>query len=139
MNKKLQILVIADDDETDRYLLKSALKDANLEADIIEKTDGLETIQFVEGECSIVEPKLIILDINMPIHSGFDVLEFKRKNPNLCNVPVFVFSTSTDMAHVNKAMELGASRYVSKPNNYSDYLKFANELKHFLDEAHNGK
>lgn len=78
-------------------------------------------------------PGLIILDINMPIYTGLEVLEFAKNNPSLCATPVIVFSTSSQEHDQNRAIELGASGYVTKPSDYEGYLKFANELKSILE------
>jgi DNA-binding response OmpR family regulator len=61
------------------------------------------------------EPDLIILDINMPEVSGLDLLEFLRRRSEWRNLPVVMLSTEAADVTVDRAMELGADGYVSKP------------------------
>ncbi len=65
-------------------------------------------------------PDLILLDINMPGLSGFDVLEAVKADERLKSVPVVMLTSSDASADVARAYELGASGYISKPNYFHD-------------------
>lgn len=60
-------------------------------------------------------PDLIILDINMPEVTGLDLLEFIRRRETTKNLPVVMLSTEASDVMVDRAKELGADAYVSKP------------------------
>jgi DNA-binding response OmpR family regulator len=60
-------------------------------------------------------PDLFILDINVPVVSGIDFLEFLRRRPDLKNIPVVMLSTEAADVMVDHAMTLGADAYVTKP------------------------
>jgi CheY-like chemotaxis protein len=60
-------------------------------------------------------PDLIILDINMPEVTGLDLLEFLRRNPGTKELPVVMLSTESSDVMIDRARELGADAYVSKP------------------------
>jgi two-component system alkaline phosphatase synthesis response regulator PhoP len=60
-------------------------------------------------------PDLMILDINMPEVTGLDLLEFMRRRADIKNLPVVMLSTEASDVMVDRAMELGADSYVSKP------------------------
>lgn len=64
-------------------------------------------------------PHILFLDLNMPGISGFDVLQELRSSEAHKNLPIVIFSTSNDERTIAKSRELGASYYVSKPNDFS--------------------
>ncbi len=65
----------------------------------------------LDGEC----PDLMILDINMPEVTGLDLLEFLRRNPATKYLPIVMLSTEASDVMVDRAMQIGADAYVSKP------------------------
>jgi CheY-like chemotaxis protein len=66
---------------------------------------------LLEGQ----RPDLFILDINMPEITGVDFLEFLRRRPELREIPVIMLSTEAAEVMIDKALELGADAYVTKP------------------------
>jgi len=104
MTKIKPPVLIIDDDEVDRYILKRLIKEANLELTIFEKTDGQEALEFLEdydanrkkypGE---FPPIIIFLDINMPKVNGIQFLEMfaqLRVKIDLSTCVIMMFSTS---------------------------------------------
>jgi len=60
-------------------------------------------------------PDLVILDLNMPEVSGIDFLEYVRRNVQWKDVPIIILSTEAADVMVDRAMDLGADGYVTKP------------------------
>lgn len=60
-------------------------------------------------------PSIVFLDLNMPGLTGFDVLQFLRREPRLENVPVIVVTSDDQPESAQRAMEIGATAYVIKP------------------------
>lgn len=60
-------------------------------------------------------PELMLLDINMPEVTGLDLLEFLRRHPATKELPVVMLSTESSDVMIDRARELGADAYVSKP------------------------
>ncbi len=71
-------------------------------------------------------PDLLILDINMPGVSGLDMLEFIRRRQEWNNLPILMLSTEAADVTVDKAIELGADGYVSKPVTIEELEKAIN-------------
>jgi len=71
-------------------------------------------------------PDLMILDINMPEVSGLDMLEFVRRRAEWNDMPILMLSTEAADVTVDKAMELGADGYVSKPVTIEELEKAIN-------------
>lgn len=75
-------------------------------------------------------PHIVFLDLNMPGFSGFDVLQQLGSSNEYKNLPIVIFSTSSDEQTIAKSMELGASFYVSKP---TDYTLLKKTIQHTLN------
>jgi CheY-like chemotaxis protein len=66
---------------------------------------------FVAGN----RPDLIVLDLNMPEISGLDMLEFLRRRPEARNLPIVMLSSEANDSMIDRALELGADSYLTKP------------------------
>ena len=106
---------IADDDEDDRLLLKVAFDRHSPDCNLIFAEDGFTLLEALAQES--VEPCLIILDLNMPRLNGFEALERLRRSPLYVSVPVVILTTSTEVSDQQRAYELGASEFQTKPLN----------------------
>jgi CheY-like chemotaxis protein len=73
-------------------------------------------------------PCLIILDYNMPVVSGLEVLEKLAKIPHLQNVPKIVWSTSNSLTYQNKCLQTGALKYIVKANDLHGLKMIALEM-----------
>jgi len=103
---KVKILIV-DDIETNRFILKEILSDTY---EIEQAEDGIKAISTLLN--SIVKPKLLLLDIMMPGMNGFEVLEFMKSDPVLKKIPV-IFITAADQER--EGLRAGAVDYISKP------------------------
>ena len=71
---------------------------------------------------SSIRPALVLLDLNLPDGSGFDVLRSIRSNPDLAATPVFILSADATEQATQRAQELGADRFISKPFDLEQFL-----------------
>ena len=80
---------------------------------------------FLRQEAPYIEaaqPDMVILDLNLPVKSGYEVLEEVKQDPKLKYLPVVVFTTTADPQEVSRCYELGASAYLVKPSELEQYL-----------------
>ncbi|MGV8995046.1 MAG: response regulator [Flavobacterium sp.] len=68
-------------------------------------------------------PQVIFLDLNMPGKNGFDALQELKQNLKLKDIPVVIFSTSSDEQSVSKSLSMGASFYVTKSTTFATLKK----------------
>lgn len=72
-------------------------------------------------------PDIMLLDINMPEVSGLDFLEFLRRRPEGLDMPVVMLTSEASDAMMDRAAELGADSYVSKPVTIEELERAMNE------------
>jgi CheY-like chemotaxis protein len=74
-------------------------------------------------------PCLVLLDLNLPMRAGLEVLEWIRQQPNLKKLVVVVFSSSALSTDIDRAYELGANSYITKPMELEKTMEIAQLLK----------
>src|SRR5687768_8317925 len=111
-------ILYAEDDENDGFLLRRAFTKAGISNPLEVVTDGQEAIEYLGGAAASPKrhvPNLVLLDLKMPFKTGFEVLEWLRRDPALRTVPVIILTSSTQDTDVHKAYTLGANAYLVKP------------------------
>lgn len=114
---KLKILIV-DDSELNRELLAGMLED---EYEIYQVENGKKAIDILEENRE--QFKLVLLDINMPVMDGYEVLSIMKRRKWLDKLPVIVISAEISGESVKKAYELGASDYFVCPFNVAIVLR----------------
>lgn len=104
------LLLIAEDDQFYANLYKTKLEKEGFA--VIIATNGSETMRLIEEN----KPNLIILDIVMPELDGFEVLKKLKEQSDFKDVPVIVLSNLGQQEDVDRALSLGAFRYIVKSN-----------------------
>lgn len=105
-------VLIADDAELNRAILSNILCD---QFDVIEAKNGAEALEIIADRRS--EISILLLDILMPEMDGFAVLEHMKKRGFLDFIPVIIISSESTANSVDKAYELGATEFITKPFN----------------------
>lgn len=118
-----------EDEEDDVFFMRAAFSKAGLlELDVVQ--DGRGAMDYLAPNSSDTgAPRVILLDVNLPMISGFEVLQWIRKQPHLQNVPVVVFSSSGRPEDRSRAEELGANEYVLKPASGQDFFTIADSIR----------
>jgi len=126
------IIVLADDDLDDQELMKRGLKDCKVKVEINAVYNGLQLMDYLlkrEAYKNISEsPDLILLDLNMPLMDGFDVLKEIKKTPALKKIPVYVTTTSRSKEDKEEALKLGAAGFYSKGSSSKDIRRIMQEI-----------
>jgi CheY-like chemotaxis protein len=107
-NNQITVLVV-DDDFFNVQVLQAILENASF--NVIPVYGGYEALEKISS-CKI---DLVLLDLLMPGIDGYQVADFIRENPDTQQVPIIVVSALTEMEHIKKAMDKGASDYITKP------------------------
>jgi CheY-like chemotaxis protein len=133
MPSKFKIFM-ADDDEDDRFLVKSVFDTNWLDCEMVFAADGVELLEKLDQ--SDAKPALILLDLNMPRMDGFSTLRNLRATPAYRSIPVIMFTTSSAPEHVIQSYELGANSFLTKPASYAELSQLIHQIRIFwLDLA----
>jgi len=109
-------VLLVEDNPADVLLIRVALSQAPIPVDLQVAKDGEQALKMLDSaEC---EPRLIILDLNMPRVDGQMVLQQYQGRKK---VPVVIFSSTQNKAEVEKALAAGAREYVQKPMGFEPY------------------
>ena len=109
LQEKTQILLV-DDSNMNRMLLREILGDGY---HILEAENGQECLEKMQAEAGNIA--LVLLDINMPVMDGFEVLKAMNANHTIEDTPVIMISSEDSDAAIRRSYELGASDYVNRP------------------------
>ena len=117
LNNLVRILLV-DDDEDCRLLIRDAIESARIKNHIDEVADGEEALDFLYQKnqyASAQRPGLIFLDIDMPGKNGIEVLKTIKNDSRLRPIPVIMMTSITDDKEKRLAAENGANSYAVKP------------------------
>lgn len=120
MTRPLRILLI-DDSNMDRHLAEEVFGEYSDRCTVTTAASGqaaLDTMLTPEAEL----PDVVLLDINMPGMSGFEVLTAMKSHPRLVRIPVVMLTTSNHDQDIRQAYTLHASSYLIKSVNFQDFV-----------------
>jgi CheY-like chemotaxis protein len=113
MQKKKTVLLI-DDDIDDQEIFSLALSRADQSAECICSNDALQALEKIGSDSDFI-PDYIFVDMNMPRMNGTQCLSEIKKIERLKNVPVFIYSTSSEPTSIVENKNLGAEDFIVKP------------------------
>lgn len=126
MNKTFNVLIV-DDDEDDQYLIQAAFQKDSDRYSLHFASDGIDVLEDIESPRFL--PDLILLDLNMPIMNGFEVLQHLKKSSLYRHVPVVILTTSENQDDIDQAYELGANSFITKPINHQSLVDLAEQVR----------
>jgi CheY-like chemotaxis protein len=127
-----KIVLVIDDDEDDRNLMIQGMVRCRADLKVDAVNDGAEALDYLlhkgkYGHLS-TSPDVILLDLNLPMVDGFEVMERIRKEEALRQIPIFVISTSRSVDQWDKALNLGARCFFNKGSSAADINKVVGEI-----------
>ena len=121
-----QTVLYVEDEPDDVFFMRLAFTEAGLNHRLESVGDGQAAIHYLEGSGSFADrerfplPALVLLDLNLPLRSGMEVLKWIRGHAQLRTLPVVVLTSSNQPADEEKARRMGANDYLTKPSNPLD-------------------
>ena len=126
-----QILLI-EDNSGDILLFREALQRAELDFELTVIRDGGDAIAVIRGEgehAASPLPDLVVLDVNLPKHDGFEVLEAMRQSQRFTNIPAVIISSAPVPPPDLKADQFQAAKFITKPLTLEEFLRIGDVLK----------
>ena len=121
-------ILLVEDNPSDVFLTKRALKKIEAAYSLVVATDGVEALEFLNLDHGRQLPDLVLLDLKLPKIDGLQVLQQIRANERTRALPVLVVTSSSEESDRARARELGANSYTVKPTDAHEYMQTVRSL-----------
>jgi CheY-like chemotaxis protein len=128
MNNNLKRILLVEDNPNDVELTLAALAEQNLANEVIVIQDGAEALDYLyhRGKYQMRSPgnpAVILLDLKLPKVDGLAVLKTVKSDEQLKTIPVVILTSSREEKDLVRSYELGVNAYVTKPVDFSEFVK----------------
>ena len=127
-------MLYVDDDQNDTELLHAATRRAEAHFDLQNVEDGEQAMAYLKGVPPFNDrlryplPSLILLDLKMPRATGFELLKWIRKHPEMAAVPILILSGSELHEDIRQAYAFGANSYLIKPLGFEALVNLVKDV-----------
>ena len=128
------IILLAEDDQDDQYLISEALDESNVPHKLFIVENGEELLDYIHNRNQYLNknkyprPELILLDLNMPRKNGMVTLKEIKSDPKFKRIPVVALTTSQSEEDIIQTYELGVSSYITKPMTFTALVEMMKSL-----------
>jgi CheY-like chemotaxis protein len=136
-----QSILVVDDNEDDYEAVARAFKKVGLTIPVSLCTTGQTAMDFLNHTGAYTQmdkadkPQLIMLDLNMPGMDGFQVLQHIREDAGLRQIPVVIWTTSSNEKDIDTCYQMGANAYMQKPAIFDSLIQSVKRLKEYWFET----
>jgi CheY-like chemotaxis protein len=128
-------VLLVEDDAGDTLMIREAFDDNKVSNTLTCVTDGVQAMRYLrrEGEhADASRPDLILLDLNLPLKDGREVLEEIKSDEDLKAIPVVVLTTSQAEEDILRSYRLHANAYVTKPVDFDRFIQVVRQIDEFF-------
>ncbi len=133
-SKKTVHILLVEDNEGDILLTLDAFEESKINTEISVARNGQEALDFLYNRNAFLKakkPDLILLDINLPIYNGHEVLKQIKQDSNLKKIPVIMLTTSAFANDINQAYDNNCNSYVKKPLDMDEFIEAILKIENF--------
>lgn len=134
MEKKTIHILLVEDNEGDILLIREAFEEAKIIIDMSVVTNGQAALDFLNKQdvySEVETPDLVLLDVNLPILNGHEVLQHAKMDDNLKSIPIIMLTTSSSPKDIDSAYANHVNSYITKPVDVNDFLKVVSGIEKF--------
>lgn len=127
-------ILLVEDNPGDIRLTQEALREGKVNNEMYIATNGLEALDFLGQKGQYVHaprPDVILLDLNLPLMNGAEILANIKADSHLKRIPVIVLTTSEDERDILKSYDLHANAYVTKPVDLERFIEIIGQIEGF--------
>ena len=128
------VIVLAEDDPGHARLIEKNLR-AVITNKFVRFANGKEALDYLRREEQMDSQHLLLLDLNMPVMDGYQVLRHLKEDPRTVLIPVIVLTTTDDPGEIQRCYELGCNAYVVKSADHEQFTEVMRRLGLFLTIA----
>jgi CheY-like chemotaxis protein len=135
--KREVTILLVEDDAGHARLIEKNLRRANITNEIVPVGDGQAALDYLaakgeRGAGRRPPPILVLLDLNLPVLDGYQVLQRMKADEGTKRIPVVVLTTTDDPREVAKCYGLGCNVFITKPVDYEHFSEAVRQLGLFL-------
>lgn len=133
MGKYFEVLLV-EDSQSDVDLIKESLLDNGASCNLNVVNDGFDVIKYLKRKdlfMGSIRPDLILLDLNLPNRTGFEILEELKLDADLKSIPIIILTSSEASIDINRCYKLYANAYIVKPNNLAGFRNIVKQIENF--------
>ena len=129
-----KVILLVEDNPDDEFLTIRVLKKNNILNEIVVAHDGVEALDYIFGRGIYADrdtsnsPQVVLLDINIPLINGLEVLREIRANPQTKTTPVVILTSSREERDIVESYSLGANSYIRKPVDFNQFKDAVKQL-----------
>lgn len=133
----MRTILLVEDNPDDELLTRRALRRIEtVPHDVVVVRDGVAALEYLHGSDASGDapaklPDLVLLDLKMPKLSGLEVLQRLRSHERTRDLPVVVFTSSSEERDLRSSYDMGANAYVRKPVDFAEFCDAVARLGHF--------
>jgi len=137
MNQQPVTILLVEDDPGHAVLIEKNLRRAGIANSIITLDNGQKAIDFLLKEGAYLgadhpAPPLILLDLNLPVLDGYQVLKAIKGDERTKKIPIVVLTTTDNPQEIARCYEMGCNVYITKPVEYESFSDAIRKLGLFL-------
>jgi two-component system response regulator len=130
-------VLVVEDNPDDEALTLRALARSGATEQVVVKHDGAEALEFLFGEGGVAAghgpglPRVVLLDLHMPMLNGFEVLRRLHADARTRFVPVVILSSSVEEQDLVRGYSLGVNSWVRKPDDFNEFVDVVHEVGNY--------
>src|ERR1017187_7102625 len=128
------VIVLAEDDSGHARLIEKNLRSI-ITNPLVRFANGKDALDYLRSEEQASQQHLLLLDLNMPVMDGYQMLQHLKADPRTVLIPVIVLTTTDDPTEIQRCYELGCNAYVVKSADYEQFTEAMHRLGLFLTIA----
>jgi CheY-like chemotaxis protein len=135
--KDLSTILLVEDTPSDATLIRRGFEKTRVLNPIVWVKNGQEALAYLIGLGQYADrikyplPALVLLDLDLPEMSGFELLQWKRTQPTIRRIPVVVLTIDNAASTVNAAYDLGANSYLVKPGDPDEIMRIVKIIQEY--------
>lgn len=133
----LPTILLVEDTPSDAALIRRGFDKTNVLNPIVWVKNGQEALAYISGLGQYGDriryplPALILLDLDLPEMTGFELLQWKRTQPYIRRIPVVVLTIDKATSAINAAYDLGANSYLVKPGDPEEIMRIVKSIQEY--------
>jgi CheY-like chemotaxis protein len=130
-------ILLVEDDPGHARLIEKNLRRSGISNELVTVSDGQQALDYLHGEGDYAgtgraSPLLVLLDLNLPVLDGYQVLKRMKADERTKRIPVIILTTTDDTREVSRCYDLGCNVYITKPVDYQEFSDAIRKIGLFL-------